>query len=42
MKHWKRLFALFLSGAMALALCACNSGDSTESPEPSAEASGEP
>lgn len=42
MKHWKRLLALFLSGAMALALCACNSGDSTESPEPSAEASGEP
>ena len=46
MKHWKRLLALLLSGAMALSLTACNSGDGSESPAPSAEpsagASGEP
>lgn len=42
MKHWKRLPALLLSGALSLSLCACNSGGSTESPEPSPEASGDP
>lgn len=42
MKHWKRLLALLLSGAMALSLAACNSGGGTESPAPSAGASGEP
>lgn len=42
MKHWKRLLALLLSGAMALSLAACNSSGGTESPAPSAGASGEP
>ena len=44
MKNWKRLLALFLSGAMALSLCACNSGESTESPssDPSEEVSADP
>ena len=44
MKSWKRLLALFLSGAMALSLAACNSGDGTESPsvEPSEEISADP
>ena len=35
---------MFLSGAMALSLCACNSGESTESPssDPSEEVSADP
>ena len=32
MKNWKRLLALCLSGAMALSLSACKSGDSDASP----------
>lgn len=39
MKNWKRLLALLLSGAMALSLFACKSGDSNASPSPSAEPS---
>jgi len=39
MKNWKRLPALFLSGAMALSLCACGPSDSKESPSPSADPS---
>ena len=39
MKNWKRLLALLLAGAMALSLCACKSGDSTESSTPSADPS---
>lgn len=44
MKHWKRLLALFLSGAMALSLYACNSGEGAESPsaDPSETASADP
>lgn len=41
MKNWKRLLALCLSGAMALSLFACKSGDSAESPSPSAAPSEE-
>ncbi|MBD5099486.1 MAG: hypothetical protein HDT35_08100 [Clostridiales bacterium] len=41
MKNWKRLLALLLAGAMALSLFACKSGDSTESPSPSADPSEE-
>lgn len=33
MKNWKRLLTLLLSGAMALSLFACNSGDAPESPD---------
>lgn len=47
MKHWKRLAALLVSGAMALSLCACNSakptgGDPSASPDPSTEPSAQP
>ena len=41
MKNWKRLLAVLLSGAMALSLFAGKSGDSTESPSPSADPSEE-
>lgn len=46
MKHWKRFLALFLSGAMALSLFACNSDTPGESgytdADSSAEVSGSP
>ena len=45
MKNWKRLLALLVSGAMALTLFACKSGDNpdgADSPSPSADASAEP
>ena len=45
MKHWKRLLALLLSGAMALSLFACGAGNDPASsgyPDSSAEASGDP
>ena len=52
MKHWKRLLALLLSGAMALSLLACSpsanptGGDPTAypdgAPSPSAPASADP
>lgn len=38
MKNWKRLLALLLSGAMALSLFACKSGDSGASPSVHADA----
>ena len=43
MKHWKRLLALLLSGAMALSLFACNAdANPTGSPDSSAAPSGGP
>ena len=52
MKNWKRLLALLLSGALALSLCACGSGDdqpsgsprvtSTDAPSASPEPSADP
>ena len=41
MKHWKRLLALFLSGAMALSLCACNATPQATNSDPSAAPSAE-
>lgn len=42
MKNWKRLLALLLSGAMALSLFACGSGDANPSGEPGASGSPDP
>ena len=42
MKNWKRLLAMFLSGAMALSLFACNSGDANASGYPDDSSSGSP
>lgn len=37
MKNWKRFLALLLAAVMILSLYACNSGDSTESSDPSSD-----
>ncbi|MDE6259330.1 MAG: peptidyl-prolyl cis-trans isomerase [Oscillospiraceae bacterium] len=42
MKNWKRLLALLLSGAMALSLFACKSGDNQPSGYPDTDPSADP